>query len=90
MDTYIMSKVLVVDDSQIIRIQLRKILEDAEYEITEACDGPECLEQIELNSFDLVLLDMYMKNMHGAEVLSKVRKSHPSSSLPIIMVTAED
>ena len=85
-----MSKVLIVDDSEIIRIQLRKILEDAGYDSAEASDGSECLELIEKSSFDIVLLDMYMKNMHGLEVLGKVRQLIPPSSLPIIMVTAED
>jgi len=66
-------KIMIVDDSGLSRRTLRRILEEAGYEIVEAEDGLSALEQYFLAKPDLVLLDLVMKGMYGMEVLAKLR-----------------
>ena len=66
-------KIMIVDDSGLSRRTLRRILEEAGYEIVEAEDGLSALEQYFLAKPDLVLLDLVMKGMYGLEVLAKLR-----------------
>lgn len=67
-------KILIVDDSALSRRTLRRILESAGYEVTEADDGMTALEVYFLEKPDLVLLDLVMKGMYGLEVLVKLRE----------------
>ena len=69
-----MAKILVVDDSAMSRRTLRKILESAGHEISEAAEGILALERYFLDKPDLVLLDLTMTGMYGIEVLNKLRE----------------
>lgn len=67
-------KVLVVDDSQFIRVQLRKILERYQFEVAWAEDGAQAVAQyIELRP-DLVLLDIVMPHVDGLVALERIKK----------------
>lgn len=72
-----MAKILVVDDSGMSRRTLRKILEPAGHQITEAADGIAALEHFYLDRPDLVMLDLTMTGMYGIEVLKKLREIDP-------------
>jgi two-component system, chemotaxis family, chemotaxis protein CheY len=65
-------KILIVDDSALSRRTLRRILETAGYDVTEAGDGMEALEVYFLEKPNLVLLDLVMKGMYGLDVLTKL------------------
>ncbi|HEY3853306.1 MAG TPA: response regulator [Verrucomicrobiae bacterium] len=80
-------KILVVDDSGLARRLNRKLLEELEYEVEEACDGAQALEKYALGQHDFVLLDIVMHGMTGFDVLKKLRELNPK--LQIIMVTAD-
>jgi len=67
-------KILIVDDSALSRRTLRRILESAGYEVTEADDGMTALEVYFLEKPSLVLLDLVMKGMYGLDVLTKLRE----------------
>jgi two-component system chemotaxis response regulator CheY len=67
-------KILIVDDSALSRRTLRRILESAGYEVSEADDGMTALEVYFLEKPDLVLLDLVMKGMYGLDVLTKLRE----------------
>lgn len=69
-----MAKILIVDDSGLSRRMMRRILESAGYEVTEAPDGLTALETYCLDRPDVVLLDLTMSGMHGLEVLNKLRE----------------
>ena len=68
-----MAKILLVDDSNLSRRILRRILEADGHVILEATDGMVALERFVLDQPDLVLLDMTMSGMHGLDVLSQLR-----------------
>ena len=80
-----MSKILVIDDEKAIRKSLREILEYENYEVEEAEDGPEAIEKITNNTFDIALCDIKMPQMDGIEVLTKLLEINPD--LPVIILT---
>jgi two-component system chemotaxis response regulator CheY len=82
-----MAKILLVDDSNLSRRILRRILEPDGHAIFEAADGMAALERYFLDSPDLVLLDMTMSGMHGLDVLSKLREIDPRAR--VIVATAD-
>jgi DNA-binding NtrC family response regulator len=79
-------RILAVDDKQSFRFMLKGYLDDAGYRTDCAASGAEALELLAQERFDLVLSDMVMPEMDGAELLRRVRSSHPH--LPFILVTA--
>lgn len=84
-------RILVVDDEPINQQVLKNHLADQGFNIYQAMNGYEAIEQIERNdSFDLVLLDIMMPRMSGYEVCQKIREQHLVSELPVIMITAKD
>mgnify|MGYP005822753887 CR=1 FL=1 len=67
-------RILVVDDEAGIRSTLRQILEDEGHRVDEAADGPEALAKAGSESFDVVLLDVWLPGMDGLQVLQKFRE----------------
>ncbi len=81
-------RVLLVDDSKVMRNIQRKILAGLGWEeITEAADGAEALECIASHAPELILLDWNMPVMDGLEFLKKLRSA--GNKTPVIMVTTE-
>ena len=92
-------KILVVDDSRMIRKTIRKELEDGGYEVTEAKNGLEGLARLATPSPpDLVTLDIEMPKLNGFDTCRKLRGarysrfcSHcPDNRMPVIFVTGND
>ena len=83
-------KILVVDDSDIIRNLLKKMF-NHEYEIITADDGQEALDIISKNN-DLfgVLLDLNMPNVNGFAVLDYFRQNSLFSKIPVAIITGDD
>lgn len=83
-----MQSVLVVDDEPTARSMLRLILVRAGFEVREAKDGYEALEQVERNVPDVMLLDIMMPGMDGFTVCQILREQESTVDLPIIMLSA--
>ena len=83
-------KILVVDDQELNRDILGAILEDR-YEVIYAADGVEALDGIRehVDSLSLVMLDLFMPNMDGFEVLKRMKEDESTKSIPVIVLTAE-
>jgi CheY-like chemotaxis protein len=79
--------ILVVDDSESIRLYLKKVLEPLNVEVTEAETGDQALKLIRENEYDLVFLDIEMPIMSGLEVTKRVRKQLGFMYTPIIVMT---
>lgn len=78
--------ILVVDDEKEIADLLEIHLMSQDYDVTKAHTGAECIELLNKNKFDLILLDVMMPKMDGLETLKRIRES---SNVPVIMVTAK-
>jgi two-component system chemotaxis response regulator CheY len=80
--------ILVIDDSDTLRQQVRQTLLGAGYEVVEASDGLDGLEKIRSSTnLSLVLCDINMPRMNGLEMLLELQRE--GSRLPIIMLTTE-
>ncbi|SDG00999.1 MULTISPECIES: response regulator [Thalassobaculum] len=79
-----MKSCLVVDDSKVVRMVARRILQGLEFEIEEAADGKQALEACERKLPDAVLLDWNMPVMNGIEFLRALRKM-PGGDGPIVV-----
>ena len=71
-------RVLLIDDEQMVRKIVRKMLERAGHEVIEAENGRLGLEQLGQGGFDLVITDIIMPEMEGVETVLSVREQHPS------------
>ena len=83
-----MKKILVIDDSETIRQQVKQALAATGYEIIEAVDGIDGLEKLRaLTDVDMALCDVNMPRMNGLEMIAEVQRSGPK--IPILMLTTE-
>jgi two-component system chemotaxis response regulator CheY len=81
-------RVLVVDDSDTVRQQVRQALGPAGYDILEAVDGLDGLDKIRAaTDLSLVLCDVNMPNMTGLEMIARVHAE--GLQTPVIMLTSE-
>lgn len=69
-----MARILIVDDSALSRRLLRRIVESAGHQVSEAADGVAALESYFLERPDLVFLDLTMPGIHGLDVVEQLRK----------------
>lgn len=82
-------RLLIVDDSKVIRVTARKILQD-HFETVEAVDGNNAWEILNSEApFSLIVSDLTMPGMDGFELLSNIRGSHNPqiSKVPVIVIT---
>ena len=79
--------VLIVEDSDQLRLFLRRILED-DFELDEATNGKEGLMKCSEIVPDLVITDIMMPEMDGLELCRRLRESQVTSHVPVLMLTA--
>ncbi len=83
-------RILVVDDSPDNVFLIKTILEEENYIVSTAENGPSALAKIGNSPFDLVLLDLMMPGMDGYEVTKNIRKNSELKFMPILLITAHD
>jgi CheY-like chemotaxis protein len=83
-------KVLIVDDEEIIRKFLRINLLKLGYEVKEAIDGVQALEQLGNDNYDLLICDILMPNKDGWQVLKEMRSNPKTKDIPVIVLTAKN
>ena len=81
-------RILVVDDDPQNRDVLRRRLERFGFEVETARDGIEMLRLVDVEDFDLIMLDVMMPGMNGLEALERVRRTRSMTELPVILATA--
>lgn len=81
--------ILAVDDDVQVLRSIRRVLEEAGYEVITASSGEEALALVAQQRPDLVLLDMIMPEMDGLEVCRRLRSDPFLGRLPIIFLTAK-
>lgn len=81
------SRILIVDDDQIIRKLLRRVLERSSFIIDEAESGELAIKCIEANKPDLILLDVVMDGIDGFITCRKAKEMEGMSEVPVVFVT---
>ena len=83
-------KILIVDDSETARFQLRKDLEIKGYQVIEGADGIEGLNLISENlDVQLVISDVNMPQMDGLTMARKIHEKNDFKNMPILIMTTE-
>ncbi len=85
-----MKSCLIVDDSKVIRMVARGILEELEFEITEAENGAAALDSCRERMPDAILLDWNMPVMDGIEFLQALRDSESGREVVVVFCTTEN
>ena len=79
-------KIGLVDDSVILRSAIRNVLESSGYEVVlEAGSSAELFEQLNKNTPELILLDVFFPTENGLDILARLRKQFPK--MKVLMVT---
>ena len=84
-------KILIVDDSSVMRKVIKAAADVLDLETEEAQDGVEALDKLseDHQNIDLVLLDWNMPGKTGFEVLEEIKSSDDFKDIPVMMVTTE-
>jgi type IV pilus assembly protein PilB len=84
--------VLVVDDEAQDRLLVSTVLREMGFEVVEADGGPDALRILSLgeHDFSLVVMDLYMPEIGGTELLKTIRQSLATHSLPVVVLTQSD
>ena len=84
-------KIMVVDDSRIVQLQLQKILSGTDYEVVACCQsGEEALSLYEQVKPDLVTMDILMPGIDGLETARQLLKAHPHARILMVSSLAYD
>jgi chemotaxis protein histidine kinase CheA/ActR/RegA family two-component response regulator len=84
----ILQRVLVVDDSLVVRKVMQRDIEGLGLEAVVAVDGVNALEVLEENEVDIALIDLEMPRMNGYELLEKIKNDSRYQNLPTIIITS--
>jgi CheY-like chemotaxis protein len=82
-------RVLVIDDDEVSRYLMRRLLDDLPCVITEATTGTEGLRRVRQEAPDAILLDLAMPDISGEEVLEQLRADVTTASVPVLIVTSK-
>ncbi|MGE5159634.1 MAG: response regulator [Gemmatimonas sp.] len=86
-----LKRVLVVDDSSLVRLYYRAALEKSGFAVEQAINGIEAMEKVLSQNFDLVIVDVNMPRMDGFAFLRSLRsdKDFKVAALPALMISTE-
>lgn len=80
-------KILVIDDSKVIRMRVRDMLPQGNFEVLEARDGVEGYNMIRSEKPNLILLDFLLPKMSGWEVYQEVQKEQDLKTIPLVLMS---
>lgn len=84
------AKILVVEDSMVTRKVIARTLVASGYEVIEAKDADEALNDIEAKNPNLILLDIILPGRSGYEILAEIKTMPKLAKVPVIMLTSRD
>ena len=77
-------RILIVDDEERFRLTLGKLLKVRELDVTTLGSGPEALEALKQEQYDVIVLDVRMPGMDGIETLAEIKKLNPNIEVIIL------
>jgi len=77
-------RILIVDDEERFRLTLAKLLKVRELDVTTLGSGPEALEALKQEQYDVIVLDVRMPGMDGIETLAEIKKLNPNIEVIIL------
>ncbi len=83
------SKILVVDDSVVDRMNIQGIISDAGYTVITADSGQDAIEKAYSEKPDLIFMDVVMQKMDGYQACREITHNDATKNIPIIFVTSK-
>lgn len=83
-----MTRILIIEDDDIMLKAVKNILTKAGYEVLTAKDGKEAFEQLDNAIYDIVVTDLMMPYANGLEVVSRIRSDSAKRHVSIIVVSS--
>ncbi|MEM6612132.1 MAG: response regulator [Cyanobacteria bacterium P01_C01_bin.72] len=80
-------KILVIDDSKVIRMRVKDMLPEGNFDIIEAKDGLEGFSLIRTENPNLIMLDFLLPKMSGWEVYQEIQKQSQYRSIPLVLMS---
>jgi CheY-like chemotaxis protein len=80
-------KILVIDDSKVIRMRVRDMLPEGDFEVLEAKDGLEGLNLIRQERPNLIMLDFLLPRLSGWEVFQELQQEEELRSIPLVVMS---
>ncbi len=80
-------KILVIDDSKVIRMRVRDMLPDGDFEVLEAKDGVEGLNLIREQRPNLIMLDFLLPRLSGWEVYQELQQEQELQTIPLVIMS---
>ncbi|MEO1466523.1 MAG: response regulator [Cyanobacteria bacterium J06633_1] len=80
-------KILVIDDSKVIRMRVKDMLPEGNFDIIEAKDGLEGFNLIRAENPNLIMLDFLLPKMSGWEVYQEIQKQSQYRSIPLVLMS---
>ena len=81
-------KILIVDDNYDVIATYKVVLDRMGYGVEIARDGNECLDKIEQEKPDMVLLDVLLPGLSGSEVCRRIKETVHTKDVPVVAITA--
>ncbi|MDF2817682.1 MAG: chemotaxis protein CheY [Stenotrophomonas rhizophila] len=85
-----MARILIVDDSQLQQVAIKRIVEKLGHETLTAVDGADGVEVAKAELPDLVLMDVVMPNLNGFQATRTLAREPTTKHIPVILVTTKD
>ncbi|MDJ0576697.1 MAG: response regulator [Xenococcaceae cyanobacterium MO_234.B1] len=80
-------KILVIDDSKVIRMRVKDMLPEGNFEVIEAKDGLEGFRLIREENPNLIMLDFLLPKMSGWEVYQEIQKQQRLRAIPLVLMS---
>jgi len=81
------NKILVIDDSRVIRVRVKEMLPPGNFEVLEAKDGLEGLNLIRQERPNLIMLDFLLPKLSGWEVFQEIQKNADLQKIPLVLMS---
>lgn len=83
------ARILITDDNEMNLEVITGLLAETKMSVTTAMSGPQCLEQLHNNTYDIIFLDQMMPGMSGTKTLKVIKDEELAKGVPVIALTAD-
>lgn len=83
-------QILVVDNNEIERRQIKRLLENSNFDVIEAKSSEECMQQIESSKPDLIVIDLLANDIDGFQILNTLKNNKNWQNIPVVISTHKE
>ncbi|MBS0018012.1 MAG: response regulator [Arthrospira sp. SH-MAG29] len=80
-------KIIVIDDSKVIRVKVREMLPQGNFDVLEAKDGKEGIDLVRQEHPNLIMLDFLLPKLSGWEVFQQIQASEELRKIPLVLMS---